>query len=61
MGNNKFSQMMNELIKTVSDMALFLKNMRVVLDSGEVVGGISTKMDTALGINNSFAERGVAR
>lgn len=60
-GNNKFSQMMNELIKTVSDMALFLKNMRVVLDSGEVVGGISTKMDTALGINNSFAERGVAR
>lgn len=60
-GNNKSSQMMNELIKTVSDMALFLKNMRVVLDSGEVVGGISSKMDTALGINNSFAERGVAR
>lgn len=60
-GNNKSSQIMNELIKTVSDMALFLKNMRVVLDSGEVVGGISSKMDTALGINNSFAERGVAR
>lgn len=48
------------IIVIMSEFKKSLENMRVILDSGAVVGGISTKMDEALGVNNSFAERGVA-
>lgn len=43
----------------VSELNKLLSNLVVVLDSGEVVGGISTKMDKALGSAGDLAMRGV--
>lgn len=52
---------LDKLISIVTALGEKVEKMQIVLDSGAVVGGISAKMDEALGINNTFAVRGVAR
>lgn len=48
------------LIATVADLSAKLDRMQIVLDSGELVGGIKNRMDAALGDNSVAAGRMVA-
>ena len=50
----------DELLRTVEALSAKLDNIQIVLDSGKVVGGISTRMDGALGNNGLLQGRRVA-
>lgn len=51
---------MEDLIGEVEEIGQRLENLRVVLDTGALVGGISSRMNQSLGNNSRFKERGVA-
>lgn len=51
---------MDDLISEVEEIGRRLDNLRVVLDTGALVGGISSRMNQSLGNNSRFKERGVA-
>lgn len=51
---------LDQLIAAVTILGERLDNMQIVLDSGELVGGTSAKMNNALGFNNKLVTRGVA-
>lgn len=55
--NNETMREMADGIRELSDK---IDRIRVVLDSGELVGGILDKIDRQLGINAGYTERGVA-
>lgn len=55
-GDSVGEKMINELSNLRND----IKNMKVVLDSGRLVGGIADKVDNALGIMNVDEIRGIA-
>lgn len=50
----------DDLVDLVEELTRKIDRMRIVLDTGKLVGGISTKMDGALGTNANYQERGVA-
>ena len=55
-------KLVNELNRLRSDMAAYtdaINNSAIVMDSGALVGSITTKMDKALGRRQSLASRGV--
>ena len=49
-----------EIVDMLKELSELISRIRVVLDSGEVVGGILDQIDSRLGINAGYAERGVA-
>ena len=50
----------DDLLHVVEELSEKLDRMQIVLDSGRIVGGISTRMDSALGGNGILQNRGVA-
>lgn len=50
----------DELLATVEALSEKLDRMQIVLDGGQLVGGISTRMDRAIGCNAGTQMRGVA-
>ena len=57
LNNKKLLEAMDKQNKAFEDMSNRLDKMQVVLDSGELVGGISSKMDNALGSRAVYAGR----
>lgn len=43
----------------MSDLSSAVQNMKIVMDSGQLVGSIATKMDKALGANMTRSKRGI--
>lgn len=52
---------LGKLIAVVSALSDKIDKLKIVLDSGKVVGGISQQMDEQLGYNNTLSKRGVAQ
>lgn len=55
--NTDFAAEIRSVNAKLDELGSQLANMKVVLDSGELVGGIQSKMDTALGRNAKMRER----
>lgn len=51
---------MDDLLDIVRALYRQLQNMQIVLDSGALVGGIKEQMDTAIGANGTYTQRGMA-
>lgn len=49
-----------EAVSEIRDLMAELKNMSIVLDTGEIVGGLSGGMDERIGVNSVIAGRAVA-
>lgn len=51
---------MDDLLDIVRALYRQMQNMQIVLDSGALVGGIKNQMDTAIGTNGTYTQRGMA-
>lgn len=51
---------LNQLVGLVAELSDKIERLRLYLDSGELVGGITTDMDNALGNRDALTARGVA-